>query len=103
MSTTPTPPDHTKNIPPDDDRTVVVNDADRTVVLPPTPRADAKVENISALPVGVRLFEFEIIGLIGEGGFGIVYKAHDHSLDRDIAIKEYMPSSLASRSAEQTV
>lgn len=50
------------------------------------------------LPVGTRLGEFEIIGLIGEGGFGIVYLAFDASLQRQVALKEYMPSALASRS-----
>ena len=50
------------------------------------------------LPIGTRLGEFEIIDLIGEGGFGIVYLAYDHSLDRHVAVKEYMPSGIASRS-----
>src|SRR5688572_22860038 len=36
------------------------------------------------LPVGTRLGEFEITQLIGEGGFGIVYLAHDHSLQRRV-------------------
>ncbi len=49
------------------------------------------------LPVGTRLGEFEITSLIGEGGFGVVYLAHDHSLQRRVALKEYMPSSLAQR------
>lgn len=51
----------------------------------------------SALPVGTRLGEFEITGVIGEGGFGIVYSAHDSSLDRIVAIKEYLPSAFSSR------
>ena len=50
------------------------------------------------LPDGTRLGEFEIKGLIGEGGFGIVYLAYDESLQRQVALKEYMPSSLAARS-----
>lgn len=51
----------------------------------------------SALPVGTRLAEFEITGVIGEGGFGIVYSAHDSSLERIVAIKEYLPSAFAQR------
>jgi serine/threonine protein kinase len=52
----------------------------------------------NALPVGTQLDEFEILGVLGEGGFGIVYRAHDHSLGRQVALKEYMPATLASRS-----
>ncbi|MDB5856079.1 MAG: hypothetical protein JWR22_4120 [Herminiimonas sp.] len=51
----------------------------------------------NALPVGQRIGEFEIAKLIGEGGFGIVYLAYDHSLHRNVALKEYMPSGFASR------
>lgn len=50
-----------------------------------------------ALPVGFRLDEFEILARLGEGGFGIVYRAWDHSLGQPRAIKEYMPSSMAQR------
>ena len=50
-----------------------------------------------ALPNGTRLHEFEITQRIGEGGFSVVYLAQDHSLDRKVALKEYMPGSLASR------
>jgi serine/threonine protein kinase len=53
----------------------------------------------SALRPGARIHEFRILKLIGEGGFGIVYLAHDESLDRTVALKEYMPSQLAERSA----
>lgn len=49
------------------------------------------------LSIGLRLAEFEIVGYVGEGGFSIVYLAWDHSLERQVALKEYMPSSLASR------
>nr|WP_242533200.1 serine/threonine-protein kinase [Niveibacterium umoris] len=55
------------------------------------------------MPVGTRLGEFELVGLVGEGGFGIVYLAHDHSLERKVALKEYMPSSLASRANDSSV
>ena len=57
----------------------------------------------NALPTGAHLSEFELLRVLGEGGFGIVYLAHDHSLQRRVAIKEYMPSSLAMRSGVQDV
>jgi serine/threonine protein kinase len=57
----------------------------------------------NALPNGTQLGEFEIIELIGEGGFGIVYLAYDHSLQRRVALKEYMPSGLAMRSDGMSV
>ncbi len=53
-----------------------------------------------ALPVGTRIGEFEVHRLIGEGGFGIVYLCYDQALDRHVALKEYMPSSLATRQNE---
>ena len=54
-------------------------------------------ENPNALPEGTRLGEFELRQLLGVGGFGIVYLAFDHALEREVAIKEYMPASLAGR------
>ncbi len=53
----------------------------------------------NALPPGTRLGEFEILDVLGLGGFGIVYRALDHALEREVAIKEYMPSALAGRTA----
>jgi serine/threonine protein kinase len=50
-----------------------------------------------ALRPGTRLAEFEILRVLGIGGFGIVYLARDHALERDVALKEYMPASLAAR------
>jgi serine/threonine protein kinase len=53
------------------------------------------------LPARSRIGEFEIVGIIGEGGFGTVYLAHDHSLQRQVALKEYRlrrsPRATASR------
>jgi serine/threonine protein kinase len=72
-----------------------------TSFSPTTPQGTASSQN--ALPAGTTLGEFEITGIIGEGGFGIVYRAYDHSLQREIALKEYMPSALAGRSAGATV
>lgn len=57
----------------------------------------------NALPPGYRFNEFEIKEVIGGGGFGIVYRAWDHQLERTIAIKEFMPSSLAVRNDDMTL
>ncbi len=73
-----------------------------TLVQTPTLRS-AAVTHQDALPSGTRLGEFEVTGLLGVGGFGIVYQAYDHSLQRDVAIKEYLPASLARRSDGQSV
>ena len=43
----------------------------------------------NALPAGYRLGEYEIQTVLGSGGFGVTYKAHDHNLDKLVAIKEY--------------
>ena len=50
-----------------------------------------------ALHPGTRFGELEIVRVLGVGGFGIVYLARDHSLERDVALKEYMPAALATR------
>ncbi|HEY9068283.1 MAG TPA: serine/threonine-protein kinase [Burkholderiaceae bacterium] len=72
----------------------------------PSPRDFVSSSSLTShtLPEGTRLHDYEINGLIGEGGFGIVYLAFDHSLGRRIAIKEYLPASMASRAqASSTV
>lgn len=57
----------------------------------------------SSLPVPTLLGEFELTGVLGEGGFSVVYLAIDHSLDRTVAIKEYMPSAIAVRQPDGSV
>ena len=51
----------------------------------------------NALPAGTMLGEFELLAVAGEGGFAIVYRAWDHSLKRQVALKEYLPATLAMR------
>ena len=51
----------------------------------------------SALANGLTIGRYKILSVLGEGGFGITYRCHDSQLHRDVAIKEYLPSSLAVR------
>ncbi len=78
---------------------------DKTQVYdsPPPARASVAPDMGNGLPLGTRLGEFELVQLVGEGGFGIVYLANDHSLHRRVAVKEYMPSSLAARTGDSQV
>lgn len=73
-------------------------DASATSSSPLKNAANKSVVTIaSALPFGESLKEYVITGIIGEGGFGIVYSAHDTLLKRNVAIKEYMPAAIATR------
>jgi len=56
----------------------------------------------NAAPVP-RLGEFETTGIVGRGGFSVVYSARDFSLRRTIAIKEYLPSAIAMRMPDGTI
>jgi serine/threonine protein kinase len=40
-----------------------------------------------ALSIGDKLGPYEILGPVGKGGMGEVYRAHDSRLKRDVAIK----------------
>ena len=77
------------------------SDDERTVGIErPAPDAHPPAVQMGhVLAPGTLVRDYEISALIGEGGFGIVYLAYDHSLQRAVAMKEYMPSSMASRVA----
>ena len=70
--------------------------------MPRSPE-ETPISHRDALAVGTLLSEFEIQGLLGVGGFGMVYRAWDHSLRRSVAIKEFMPSGMAERKDHHAV
>jgi len=60
-------------------------------------RESESITPINALPAGTQLNEYIVRSVIGEGGFGIVYLAHDTLLEREVAIKEFLPACFATR------
>lgn len=67
-----------------------------------TTTGDPEVDYI-ALPPGEMIGRYEVLSVLGQGGFGITYRARDIQLDREVAIKEYLPISLAIRQDGNTV
>ncbi len=57
----------------------------------------------NALPMQSMLQEYRIEQVLGAGGFGITYRARDTNLDKDVAIKEYLPGELAMRAPDGKV
>ena len=52
-------------------------------------KADAKQEELrGTLPLGTRLRNYELLSVLGQGGFGITYYAQDTTLGREVATQE---------------
>ena len=54
------------------------------------------------LKKGFMLLEYEIIEVLGSGGFGVTYKAYDKHLQKIVVIKEYMPAEFATRATQDS-
>ncbi len=67
------------------------------------PTASGEAHDAGLLSAGTRVAEFQITRVVGQGGFGVVYEAWDHTLERVVAIKEYLPTALSTRQGDGTV
>ena len=52
------------------------------------------------LPIDTELGNYQIKGVLGQGGFGITYWAIDQQLGREVVLKEHFPSGLCKRNQE---
>jgi len=68
----------------------------RTLLLP-------RRDKGSQLERGHALQEFTVEQVLGLGGSSIVYLARDNKLDRRVALKEYLPGTIAMRAPDGTV
>lgn len=57
----------------------------------------------NALPPATALNEYRLSSVLGAGAFGVTYLARDTHLERDVAIKEYLPADLAVRALDGSV
>ena len=64
----------------------------------PAPASDSTA--LDALPVGTAVGGYAIRRVLGQGGFGITYEAHNRVTGKEVAIKEFFPGTLARRDGQ---
>jgi len=65
--------------------------------------AEVRIDIRGGLPAGTRLGRYELKAILGKGAFGITYRALDLAGGDEVAIKEYLPTSVALREGRTTV
>jgi serine/threonine protein kinase len=63
----------------------------------------AQTTYTNTLPLESMLMEYQLVSVLGVGGFGITYLARDTHLEKDVAIKEYFPAADVARTDGATV
>ncbi len=61
---------------------------------------NTEMEASLALPAGTQLGHYELKEAAAQGGFGVVYRAWDTKLQRQVAVKECIPTALCHRDPE---
>ena len=67
------------------------------------PDVDLPDVDLVTLQPGQTIGRYRVVAVLGQGGFGITYRAVDTELGREVAIKEYLPTALAVRKDGITV
>jgi serine/threonine protein kinase/peptidoglycan hydrolase-like protein with peptidoglycan-binding domain len=65
--------------------------------------AGATINDFVSLRPDQLVGRYRIVSVLGQGSFGITYRALDGELGREVAIKEYLPAALAVRQDGTTV